>query len=325
MKQSWWKIVLGCLVAASLSVAAWGATTTAPLGALNYVEGNASIGEQHLSPSSVGSTDLETGQTLTTQNGRAEILLTPGVFLRLDHHSAVEMISPALTDTELRVQQGRASVEVTEIYRENDIRIAEDGATARLMKTGLYDFDAQHDQIRVFDGQAVVQDGDQQIKLKGGHELNLNGSAPLKARKFNKQNAEDDFYRWSSLRSKYLAEANVDAARIYMYNGWVGPGWYWDPWFSAYTFIPAGGPFFSPFGWGFYSPFWFYGAPIAYGYPYYYRHFDPHYGWNRPIAPRPNYGEGFHGGWGRPAMGSLRASGGDHWGGGGFHFGGRGR
>ena len=70
----------------------------------------------------------------------------------------------------------------------------------------------------------------------------------------------DDFYRWASLRSSYLADANVDAAEAYAGSGgwrpgsWYGDGWYWDPWFDAYTFLPGDGIFFDPFGWGFYSP-----------------------------------------------------------------------
>ena len=52
------------------------------------------------------------------------------------------------------------------------------------------------------------------------------------------------------------AEADADTARLYVNGGpgWYGAGWYWDPWFSAYTFIPGAGIFYSPFGWGFYSP-----------------------------------------------------------------------
>ena len=40
---------------------------------------------------------------------------------------------------------------------------------------------------------------------------------------------------------QYLAEANVDAARVYYAGGpgWYGPGWYWDPFFTAYTWIPG--------------------------------------------------------------------------------------
>lgn len=45
--------------------------------------------------------------------------------------------------------------------------------STRLLKAGLYDFDADSGQIRVFDGQAAVNIDDRQIKLKGGHEIAL--------------------------------------------------------------------------------------------------------------------------------------------------------
>jgi hypothetical protein len=51
-------------------------------GSINYVEGQASIGGETLNPKSIGSIELEKGQSLTTQAGKVEILLTPGVFLR---------------------------------------------------------------------------------------------------------------------------------------------------------------------------------------------------------------------------------------------------
>ena len=40
------------------------------------------------------------------------------------------------------------------------------------------------------------------------------------------------------------------------------PGWFWDPYFDAYTWMPWDGIFFSPFGWGFYSPGFAYAAPF---------------------------------------------------------------
>ena len=50
-------------------------------GSINYVEGNACIGAQDLGPTSPGSVELEKGQTLSTEAGKVEMLLTPGVFL----------------------------------------------------------------------------------------------------------------------------------------------------------------------------------------------------------------------------------------------------
>src|SRR5260370_36365488 len=77
----------------------------------------------------------------------------------------------------------------------------------------------------------------------------------MKPEKFDKEQVQDDLYRWSSLRSSYLAEANVDRAQDYQVGSWYGAGWDWDPYYGAYTFIPGNGIVYSPFGWGFYSPF----------------------------------------------------------------------
>jgi hypothetical protein len=178
--------------------------------------------------------------------------------------------------------------------------------------------------VRVFDGEATVLDRDHQIRVKGGHQLRLDAAGKLKATRFNKKEyAEgDDLYRWSSLRSAYLAEANENAARIYLVDegygpGWIGAGWYWSPWFGAYTFIPADGYLLSPFGCGFYSPLWVYRAPV-YGYNNYYHSFENfrpnvvHRGGVRPVpAFRPTFHvkEGVQPPAGRPqARGELHAA-----------------
>jgi hypothetical protein len=357
---------LGSLfLAAVLSVPAWGVNAgpnSAVPGTLNYVEGQVYVGKQTVDHNSVGKTTLEVGQSLDTETGKAEILLTPGVFLREGDNSSVKMVAAGLEDTELRLNEGHAIVEVDQIHQQNDLRIVEGDATARIMKTGLYDFDLRQNQIRVFDGEAMVQEGDKQIKLKSGHELAV-ANAPEKPEKFDKKAMSgDDLYRWSSLRSDYVAEANVDVARIVVADGWYGPGWhgpgwwgagfwgpgwgpwggwYWDPWFGAYTFMPIDGIFYSPFGWGFYSPGFVYRAPFFGG------HFThtfnaanvrawgpgPHYAASSAYAHGVYTGAGasrgaFHSG---PAMarggthggfgGGFHESGGFHGGGGGMHGG----
>jgi hypothetical protein len=319
-------------------------------GTLNYVEGNVSMGSQALNSKSIGSAELEMGQSLTTEAGKAEILLTPGVFLRVGDHSSVKMVSSSLTDTEVALNGGEAIVEVAEIHPENDIRIAADGETTTLLKTGLYDFDLNQQQLRVFEGKARVEYGDRHLDVKGGREFPLGGTDQSKPRKFDKNSYDQaDLYRWSSLRSAYVAEANVDAAGIYADSGWGpwgpgwwGAGWYWDPWFDGFTFIPGDGIFYSPFGWGFYSPWWVYQAPFygrsGYRYPGVYHHFSTNYrnwgpgnhyvggsGYARGIYRGPgSSGGGFHSG-PRFGGGSRGFSGGGFHGGGfqggGFHGG----
>jgi FecR protein len=334
MRLSRLSTLASVVLAAILSAPAWAARTALP-GTLNYVEGNASIGTQPLDSKSIGAAELQAGQSLTTENGKAEVLLTPGVYLRVGDHSAVRLISPSLTDTRVAVDQGHAMVEVDELHPENDIRVTENGVNTQLVKTGLYDFDASQNQLRVFDGKAIAQEGDRRVTVKAGHELTFNGDA-AKAVKFDKNEYKDaDLYRWSSLRSSYLAEANVGAARTYLVNGWYGPGWggagwYWNPWYASYTFVPGGGFLYSPFGWGFYSPYWAYRAPVIVGGGYY-RSFGPGYrplyasagGFRAqgPAVRSPASASGFRGGAvAAPAMSAPRA-----FGGGGFHGGSGGR
>ena len=303
LKRFPWIALAGLFTASLLASPAWASVTPAP-GTINYIEGQANEGGRALSEKAVGSARLAAGQLLSTQNGRAEILLTPGIFFRVDDQSSVRMVSPGLADTILQLEHGRAMVEVAELHPENNVRINEDGTSTQVQKVGLYDFDADHGVIRVFDGKALVEVRGRQIEVKSGHEVTLNTPGKPKSRKFQKATYEDDFYRWSSLRSSYLAEANVDTARMYAgaggtpYAAWYGTGWYWDPWFDAYTFLPGDGIFYDPFGWGFYSPWFAFDAPYfgfgygygyggygygGYGYPGFggHRHFGPGY---RPPA-----------------------------------------
>lgn len=279
MRPSWMIGIGSSFLAAVLCATAWGVNTAVP-GTLNYVEGKASLGNKELTSRSVGSAELRRGDSLTTGQGKAEILLIPGVFLRVGDDSSVKMISPSITNTQVAIERGRAMVEVAQIHKDNNLRITEKGTVTQLLKKGLYDFDADHGLVRVFDGKAIIQKDDQTVGVKGGREVDLNASnngAALKARKFDKKKNEGDLYQWSSLRSKYLAQANVESAPAYAVNGWSGSGWYWDPWFGSYTFIPGGGVFYSPFGWPFYSPGYVYWDPMYYGYSPYYG-FAPYYG-----------------------------------------------
>ena len=323
MRLPWMQAISSFFLAATLSAPAWAISTSAnPAlpGTLNYLEGNASLDGEILNSKSIGSVDLQPGQFLDTRTGKAEVLLTPGVFLRVGDNSSVKMISTSITDTQVAVDRGHAMVEVDEIHPENDIRVTEDNVTTRLLKTGLYDFNANQQVLRVFDGKALVENAARRVTVKGGREVVFSPDSRLKPEKFDKKSYDDgDLYRWSSLRSAYLAEANIDAAGIYAESGWGpwGPGWwgadwYWDPWFGAYTFIPGDGIFYSPFGWGFYSPWWVGEAPFfgygffgfggygygGYGYGHYYHHHfsdDPHtWGTRSPYLAAHNYSNGIY-------------------------------
>lgn len=292
------------------------ATTPVP-GTLNYIEGQVSIDGRKLTSPNSARVDLN--QTLATAQGKAEILLTPGVFLRLGDNSALRMVSPGLTNTEVQILRGEAILEAEQLYKENDIRVLLDGSATTIQSHGLYDFNADQGQIRVFDGKAAVISQDQQVELKKGREAFLGG--PLKSQKFDRKNARDPLYAWSNLRSEYEAQASAQAAGTVIVGGpgWYGAGWYWSPYWDMWGFVPGAGILYSPFGWPFYSPGLIYGA---YGVPFHYggRYYGTRFVGRQPAAAfGARSAPGFRGGLLRePALGSMGPRG---FGGGGFRGG----
>ena len=242
-------------IAALISAPVWGAVPAHP-GMVNYIEGQASINGQTVTSKQVGTVEVEQGQTISTGAGKAEVLLTPGVFLRVGDNSAVRFDAEGLTNTQVEVLQGKAMVEATDLKESNNIRISDKGSVTTLEKNGLYQFDATQGSVEVYDGKAQVRENDHTVDLKKGK---MTETAVLKTEKFDRKDDSDDLYRWSDLRSQYLSEASASSARTYVVggSGWAGGGWYWNPYYSFYSYLPGNGFLYSPFGYGFFSPIGF--------------------------------------------------------------------
>jgi hypothetical protein len=163
-------------------------------------------------------------------------------------------------------------VEAAELFKDNNIQILCGGSSIKVLKAGLYRFNADSREVAVIDGKVYVQQGDRHVELGRGREVAL-ASAELKGDKFNTKH-EDDLYAWSNLRSEYAAEASYATAKninIYNYGWGPGAGWLWNPWYSSWAFMPWGGYLYDPFGWGFFGPGYLpfasvYYAPWRHGY-----------------------------------------------------------
>jgi hypothetical protein len=265
-----YKTLLGVLAAFVFVAIPAAAASSAIPGTLNYVEGQVAVAGQTVTSRSVGSVQVEPNQVLETSQGRAEVLLTPGVFLRVGDNSAVRLVSPDLANTRVEVLRGHAIVEVAELFPDNNLWVLMNGSSSRLDKQGLYAFNASTQIVQVFDGQATVTENDRQKELKKGQEIALNGNWKTGHFDLKAQATQDPLYAWSNLRSEYEAEASMQSARNIFVGGspyWYGPGWYWNPYWDAYGFIPGDGIWYSPFGWPFYSP-WVVGFGYGYGFGY---------------------------------------------------------
>lgn len=222
-------------------------------GALNFVQGSAYLQGQQLNSRNLGSSELAPGQVLRTTEGRAEVLLTPGVFLRLDNHSAVKMISPDAYNTKIEVLQGEAGIEVDQIHSGNHLEVVDQDVTTRLAQRGFYEFFANPPRVRVFSGEAQVLTGNRNyVAVKKNHELALDAGSGERPQSFNADQSQDALFNWSKSRSQYLAEANRQYIHEYGYAG--APGWYWNPWGPGWDWdwAPGWGP--GP-GWG-WGPRW---------------------------------------------------------------------
>ena len=252
-------------------------------GVVQYVEGRAYLGDKPVEPKFGQFPDIKENQEFRTEEGRAEILLTPGVFLRLGENSSIRMISTRLTDTRVEVLSGSAMIEGNEIPKDNAIELIFKKDSIRVMKQGLYRLDTEPARFQVFEGEAVITDPSGQLTLKGGKQTNLAGV--LMAENFDrKADDQDALYRWSDRRASYVAQANVVSASAagnsYTGSGYTGSGfggygfsnlglgyggfgynpaflggWAFNPFFGMYTYMPYSGFGYSPFGYTYYSPY----------------------------------------------------------------------
>jgi hypothetical protein len=232
--------------------ASWAqAVISAHSGMVNFVEGQVQLAGQPVKIDGAIFPEVKIGQTLSTQAGHAEILLTPGVFLRLDRNTSFRMVANKLTDTQVEILSGSALVEADEILKDNHVAVKMGDSETVLLKTGLYHFNADAGQVRAFTGKAQVSEASKSAELKGGRTLLVSSS--LTTDKFDRNKSKDELYAWSLQRDSRLALANVSAARS-MTPGLASSLWAWDPWYGVYTFLPRSGYSYSPFGYAWYSP-----------------------------------------------------------------------
>src|SRR6185312_6831270 len=83
-------------------------------GTVNYFDGDVSIDGTKLVTQAARFSDMKDQSTLKTGLGRAEILLTPGVILRVAENSSVKMLDNRLMSTRVELLSGTAMLESLE-------------------------------------------------------------------------------------------------------------------------------------------------------------------------------------------------------------------
>jgi len=224
-------------------------------------------------------TQMRAGDRLSVAaNGFAETLLNPGSYLRLSENTEVRAVSVDLDSVRFELIKGSVIAEIGQIDKKAPIEILTPHGALTIAKAGLHRIDAKGSATLVSVRQGEIHLGtpsdfaaNQSLKIKRGKVVTLTGPAqpgttglpgPLDVAKLDKD-AIDKFDAWSFDRAQALTEANVKALSR---SGVLTAGWYYDPFFKFYTFVPSRSWFWSPYGFGFFNNY-----RDCYDYtPYYY-------------------------------------------------------
>jgi hypothetical protein len=288
MKRNWLmpaRILTGMLMLAGFALPQ-AYTISAKPGAVSHIEGVVEVNEAPVVPSALRAMFLGANDTLSTTAGKAEVLLVPGVFMRVGDDTKVRMIAPSLVDTQVELLSGEMMIEVDQAVPGTTIAVMDHGSSTTLTKTGLYRFSADTPPTAaVLEGKADVYFGDKKIELKKGKEVLLTEELTISKVDLDKA---DELYAWSNVRAQYDAAVSYQGARAvydqggYGYaSGYQSSGLYWNNPYNSWMWMPGNGAFYSPFGWGFYGP-----GVVAY-------------------APVVGYGGGYGGGIYRPVNSPL--------------------
>jgi hypothetical protein len=174
-------------------------------GVVHFLEGAVSLDDQPLDRKAGVFPTMKEGSTLRTEKGRAEILLTPNVFLRMDENSAVRMLSSSLTDTRLEFLQGSIILDSIDAPGVPAIALTYKQSQIRFPKHGAFRLDSDTDVLRAYSGEAqVVPAGGKPVSVDNAHlyffTLGLTD-------KFMDR-SDDEFYDWAKDRHEAISSQN---------------------------------------------------------------------------------------------------------------------
>jgi hypothetical protein len=245
---------------------------SAKAGAVNFVEGKVSVARKEgKSGYLLKSDELEIGDVVSTgANGRAEILLNPGSFVRLAENSVFEFASTALEDLQLNLKTGSAMLEV---ITDNEFTFAVNTPKAKLyiVKSGVYRVDVLSNgtgKIEVWKGRASANGAE----IKSGKQATVNGNQTAVV-KFDRDD-KDALEIWSKFRAKELAKINARLQNNYLRTSLMSSYyqtrwsmydsyglWVFSRYHGSYCFLPFGYGWSSPYGYYYPRDIWSYNLP----------------------------------------------------------------
>lgn len=179
-------------------------------GLINFVDGSVFLNDERVEQKFGKFDQMKDGSELWTHDGKAEVMLTPGVFLRVGPNSAIRMVSTLLTDTRVEVFKGSSIVEFTGTASKAPVTITYKDYQARIGKEGRYRFNCEPPELRVESGQAEISYQGKSKIVETGYILPLLDG--VTAWKFD-SHVPDALDDWNSARNESISADNADAEK----------------------------------------------------------------------------------------------------------------
>src|SRR5262249_36589075 len=133
--------------------------TSAHSGTLHYFDGDVSIDGATVQFKVGKFPEIKEQSVLRTGKGRAEVLLTPGVFLRAGENTAIRMLDNRLANTRVEILEGNVIVESDDpqmSVKDSPVSLLFKDYEIRMVKHGLIEISSDPAQMKVFKGEAQV-------------------------------------------------------------------------------------------------------------------------------------------------------------------------
>jgi hypothetical protein len=186
---------------------------SARAGVVHFSEGSVLLDGQPIEHQPGKFESLKNGSELCTQDGRAEVLLAPDVFLRLSENSGIRMISNDLTASRVELLKGSALLEASKSPAPSQahVRLAFKEYNVTLAGTGSVRLDADPPRATVEKGEAEISASDRKTAVKGGESMDLIGNPTLARTVTTPAGALED---WAKKRDNAIETDNQSADKV---------------------------------------------------------------------------------------------------------------
>jgi len=182
-------------------------------GLINFFEGAVYLGDQPLESHLGRYPSMAEGAELRTEQGRAEVLLTPGAFLRLGEKGAIRLLSNKLSDTRVEMLAGSAIIEAADLGPDASVTLLYKDWKMHFVQKGVYRFDAEPARLWVQQGEAQVSAGAGADPVTVEHGMDLPLEAVLVPERSTAVPA-DTLADWTHGRSDSISADNAITAQI---------------------------------------------------------------------------------------------------------------